>query len=78
MNNSRKSLKIDIPFPILILVVIAIIIAIIFWVLNSRESNEELFWKYFAQASDVTQVILSDKLNAQENFKETKILTRYF
>ena len=46
MNNYRKSLKIDIPVPILILVVIAIIIAIIFWVLNSRESNEELFWKF--------------------------------
>ena len=75
MNNSRKSLKIAIPVPILILVVIAIIIAIIFWVLNSSESNEELFWKYFAQASDVTQVILSDKLNAQENFKETNSYT---
>ena len=75
MNNSRKSLKIAIPVPILILVVIAIIIAIIFLVLNSSESNEELFWKYFAQASDVTQVILSDKLNAQENFKETNSYT---
>ena len=75
MNNSRKSLKIAIPVPILILVVIAIIIAIIFFALNSSESNEELFWKYFAQASDVTQVILSDKLNAQENFKETNSYT---
>ena len=75
MNNSRKSLKIAIPVPILILVVIAIIIAIIFFALNSSESNEELFWKYFTQAGDATQVILNDKLNAQENFKQTNSYT---
>ena len=75
MNNSRRSIKIAIPVPIIIIVVLAIIIAIIFCVLNSSESNEELFWKYFAQAGDITQVILNDKLNAQENFKQTNSYT---
>lgn len=75
MNNSRRSIKIAIPVPIIIIVALAIIIAIIFCVLNSSESNEELFWKYFAQAGDITQVILNDKLNAQENFKKTNSYT---
>ena len=75
MNNSRRSIKIAIPVPIIIIVALAIIIAIIFCVLNSSESNEELFWKYFAQAGDITQVILNDKFNSQEDFKQTNSYT---
>lgn len=73
MYNMKKKLIIIIP--IIAIVLIAIIITILYFTTDLFKSNEELFWKYFSQAEDITKIIDNDKGEAQENFKQTNSYT---
>lgn len=72
MYNVKKKLII---IPIIVIVLLAGIITILYFTTDLFKSNETLFWKYFAQAEDITKVIINDKKNAQESFKETNSYT---
>lgn len=72
MYNVKKKLII---IPIIVIVLLAGIITILYFTTDLFKSNETLFWKYFAQAEDITKVITNDKKNAQESFKETNSYT---
>lgn len=73
MYNMKKKLIIIIP--IIAIALIAIIITILYFTTDLFKSNEELFWKYFSQAEDITKIIDNDKGEAQENFKQTNSYT---
>ena len=55
MKNKKKVLLIIIP--IIIVLIIAVIIAVLYFTTDLFKSNEELFWKYFAQNKDVLNII---------------------
>ena len=61
--------KAFIVIPIIVVVIIAIFITILYFTTDLFKSNEALFWKYFSQAENVTNILESNHLQAQENFK---------
>ena len=73
MYNVKKKLIIIIP--IIVIVLLAGIITVLYFTTDLFKSDETLFWKYFAQAEDITKVITNDKKNTQESFKETNSYT---
>ena len=76
MYETKKKIKIVIPLPVLIsMIIIAIVIIIVCLRINTSQSNEELFWKNFSQIDDITEIISNDKLDIQDNFKQTNTYT---
>ncbi len=73
MKSKKKILLIIIP--IVIVLIIAAIIAVLYFTTDLFKSNEELFWKYFAQNQDVFDVIKNDKQAEQSQFKTNNSYT---
>lgn len=73
MKSKKKILLIIIP--IIIILIIAAIIAVLYFTTDLFKSNEELFWKYFAQNQDVFDVIKNDKQAEQSQFKTNNSYT---
>ena len=73
MKSKKKILLIIIP--IVIILIIAAIIAVLYFTTDLFKSNEELFWKYFAQNQDVFDVIKNDKQAEQSQFKTNNSYT---
>lgn len=73
MKSKKKILLIIIP--IVIVLIIAVIIAVLYFTTDLFKSNEELFWKYFAQNQDVFDVIKNDKQAEQSQFKTNNSYT---
>ena len=73
MKSKKKILLIIIP--IIIVLIIAAIIAVLYFTTDLFKSNEELFWKYFAQNQDVFDVIKNDKQAEQSQFKTNNSYT---
>lgn len=65
--NKKKLLII---FAIVVIFIVVGIIGILYFTTDMFKSNEALFWKYFAKASDIYQVLLDDKLVMQQEFKQ--------
>lgn len=62
--------KILIFLPIGIILIIAIIILILYFTTDIFKSNEELFWKYFAQNEDLSNIYINDKSISQTELKQ--------
>ena len=73
MKNKKKILLIIIP--IIIVLIIAVIIAVLYFTTDLFKSNEELFWKYFAQNKDVLNIIENEKQAEQSQFKTNNSYT---
>lgn len=73
MKNKKKVLLIIIP--IIIVLIIAVIIAVLYFTTDLFKSNEELFWKYFAQNKDVLNIIENEKQAEQSQFKTNNSYT---
>ena len=73
MKNKKKILLIIIP--IIIVLIIAVIIAVLYFTTDLFKSNEELFWKYFAQNKDVLNIIENEKQAEQNQFKTNNSYT---
>ena len=73
MKNKKKILLIIIP--IIIVLIIAVIIAVLYFTTDLFKSNEELFWKYFAQNKDVLNIIENEKQAGQSQFKTNNSYT---
>lgn len=73
MKSKKRILLIIIP--IVIVLIIAAIIAVLYFTTDLFKSNEELFWKYFAQNQDVFDVIKNDKQAEQSQFKTNNSYT---
>lgn len=73
MKNKKKILLIIIP--IIIALIIAVIIAVLYFTTDLFKSNEELFWKYFAQNKDVLNIIENEKQAEQSQFKTNNSYT---
>lgn len=57
---------------ILIITIILIsVLAILYFTTDLFKSNEELFWKYFAQSKDVIKIIENDKFSNQAEYKKS-------
>ena len=72
MKNTKRVLLI---IPIVIVLIIAIIIAVLYFTTDLFRSNEELFWKYFAQNCDVLDMIKNEKQAEQSQFKTNNSYT---
>ena len=59
-----------ISVPIAIILITAIVILILYFGTDTFKSNEDLFWKYFAQNESIINIINNDKVLEQENFKQ--------
>lgn len=73
MKNKKKILLIIIP--IIIVLIIAVIIAVLYFTTDLFKSNEELFWKYFAQNKDVLNIIENENQAEQSQFKTNNSYT---
>lgn len=51
-----------------ILIIIVAIFSILYFFTNIFKSNEELFWKYFAQNTDIVDAVYNKQLNNQYEF----------
>ena len=71
----KKKKILLIIIPIVIVLIIAAIIAVLYFTTDLFKSNEELFWKYFAQNQDVFDVIKNDKQAEQSQFKTNNSYT---
>ena len=71
----KKKKILLIIIPIIIILIIAAIIAVLYFTTDLFKSNEELFWKYFAQNQDVFDVIKNDKQAEQSQFKTNNSYT---
>ncbi len=60
---------------ILIIIVIVAAIAILYFTTDLFKSREQLFWKYFSQSIDLTEMISNDKYILQSNFKQNNSYT---
>lgn len=69
MNIKLKRRVLAISVPILILVIGAIILAILYLTTDIFTSNNELFWKYFSQSSEILELLKNDKSQVQSAFK---------
>ena len=67
MRNKKGILII---IPILIILIITAIIAILYFTTDLFKSNQELFWKYFAQSNGALEIINNDKASIQMDFKQ--------
>lgn len=63
----RKTLLILIP--ILVLIIIATVITILYFTTDLFRTDEELFWKYFAQNEDIMDILKNENISIQNNFK---------
>ena len=59
-----------ISVPIIILIIVAIVIAILYFTTDLFKSNEELFWKYFAQNESIIDIASNGKQSEQNTFKQ--------
>ena len=59
-----------ISVPIIILIIVAIVIAILYFTTDLFKSNEDLFWKYFAQNESVIDIAKNSKQSEQNTFKQ--------
>lgn len=73
MKSKKKILLIIIP--IVIVLIIAAIIAVLYFTTDVFKSNQELFWKYFAQNQDMLDVIKNEKQAEQSQFKANNSYT---
>lgn len=54
------------------IIIVAILIGItLYFTTDLFKSNEKLFWKYFLQIEDISDVISNDKLNLEKEFKKS-------
>ena len=56
--------------PIIILIVIIITLTILYFTTDLFKSNEELFWKYFAQNESIIDIASNGKQSEQNTFKQ--------
>lgn len=66
----RHKKRILIIVPILIILIVIAIIAILYFTTDLFKSNQDLFWKYFAQSNGVLEIINNDKASIQMDFKQ--------
>ncbi len=57
-------------FAIIVILIVISVIGILYFTTDMFKSDEDLFWKYFAKSSDISQVLLDDKLITQQEFKQ--------
>ncbi len=62
--------KVFIIMPIIILIILLAIVAILYFTTDLFKSNKDLFWKYFAQNKDITEILNNDNQSLQYNFKQ--------
>lgn len=60
-----------IVLPIVTVVIIGIVIAVLYFTTDVFKSEEELFWKFMAQNSDITTILINDNYQTQTEFKES-------
>lgn len=70
MNKDMVKKIIFISVPIAIILITVIVILILYFGTDTFKSNEDLFWKYFAQNESIINIINNDKVLEQENFKQ--------
>ena len=68
MRNKKKILLIVIP--IVVVLIIVAVVAVLYFTTDLFKSNKELFWKYFAQNEDITNILKNDKFELQSQFKQ--------
>ena len=56
--------------PIVLIIIIAIVITVLYFSTDLFKSNEDLFWKYFAQNENIFDVMQNDETTSQNNFKQ--------
>ena len=70
----KKKLLIVI-IPIIILLIIAITLLVLYFTTDLFKTPSELFWKYLAEAKDVTNILENDNLIEQNTWKTNNTYT---
>ena len=73
MKNKKKLFLIIIP--IIVVLIIVAVIAVMCLTTDLFKSNKDLFWKYFAQNEDITNILKNDKIEMQSQFKQNNTYT---
>lgn len=61
--------------PILIIIIVVAVLAVLYFTTDLFKTNEELFWKYFAQNENVINILANDKSEVQSQFKQSNSYT---
>lgn len=61
--------------PIIILIILAIVLTILYFTTDMFKSNKDLFWKYFAQNQEITNILENNSKISQIQFQQSNSYT---